>query len=134
MTSPLITGNDLRSMSDTTKKILTNKEMIAINQDPLGIQVLKWIDDGDVEIFIKPMDKGEYAVLFLNRADVEKTYVHDWAFNEMKDDISKHQIDFAKESFNFKNVWTGATGDTKSKLNLTIPAHDVVVLRLTPKK
>ncbi len=134
MTSPLITGNDLRSMSDTTRKILTNKEMIAINQDPLGIQALKWIDDGDVEIFIKPMDKGDYAVLFLNRSDNEKTYVHDWAFNEMKDDISKHQIDFSKESFNFRNVWTGATGDTKAKLNLSIPAHDVVVLRLTPKK
>lgn len=134
LTSPLITGNDLRKMSDTTRKILTNKDMIAINQDVLGIQAMKWIDDGDVEIFIKPLDKGDYAVLFLNRADNEKTYVHDWAFNEMKDDISKHQIDFAKESFNFKNVWTGATGDTKIKLNLTIPAHDVVVLRLTPKK
>jgi len=134
MASPLITGNDLRSMSDTTRKILTNKEMIAINQDLLGIQAMKWIDDGDVEIFIKPLDKGDYAVLFLNRADVEKNYVHDWVFNEMKDDISKHEIHFDKEFFNWKNIWTGTTGDTKGKLNLTIPAHDVVVLRLIPKK
>jgi alpha-galactosidase len=134
MTSPLIAGNDLRSMSDTTRKILTNKEIIAINQDPLGVQALKWIDDGDVEIFIKPLDKGEYAVLFLNRADTEKTYVHDWAFNEMKDDISKHEIAFDKQLFNWKDAWTGSTGDTNAKLHLTIPAHDVVVLRLVPKK
>jgi alpha-galactosidase len=134
MASPLIAGNDLRKMPDATRKILTNKEMLAINQDVLGVQAMKWIDDGDVEIFIKPLDKGDYAVLFLNRADYEKTYTHDWAFNEMKDDISKHEIHFEKQFFIWKNVWTSATGETTAKLNLTIPAHDVVVLRLSPKK
>jgi alpha-galactosidase len=73
-------------------------------------------------------------VLFLNRSDTEKNYIHDWAFNEMKDDISKHEINFAKQSFNWKSVWADATGDTTSKLIITIPAHDVIVLRLTPKK
>ncbi|RYY77403.1 MAG: glycoside hydrolase family 27 protein [Gammaproteobacteria bacterium] len=134
MNSPLIAGNDLRGMSDNTRKILTNKEMIAINQDALGIQALKWIDDGDIEIFIKPLAKGDYAVLFLNRADSEKIYVHNWPFNEMKDDISKHEINFNKQHFNWKNVWTDATGNTYSNLTISIPAHDVVVLRLTPKK
>ena len=133
MASPLIAGNDLRNMSETTRKILTNKEMIAINQDPLGIQAMKWIDDGDIEVFIKPLDKSEYALLFLNRADNEKNYVHDWAFNEMKDDISKREMNFTKESFIWKNLWSDAKGDTTSKLELTIPAHDVVVLRLSPK-
>ena len=134
LASPLIAGNDLRSMSDTTRKILTNKEMIAINQDTLGVQAMKWIDDGDVEVFIKPLDNGEYAIMFLNRSDSTSAYKHDWAFHEMKDDISKHEIFFDKESFTWKNVWTGAKGDTKGKLSMNIPAHDVVVLRLTPKK
>ena len=52
----------------------------------------------------------------------------------MKDDIFKKEIYFDKQIFNWKNVWTGAQGDTRGKLSATIPAHDVLVLRLTPKQ
>jgi len=134
MASPLIAGNDLRSMSETTRKLMTNKDMIAINQDKLGIQAMKWIDEGDLEIYVKPLENGEFAVLFLNRADNAKQVKHDWAFHYLKDDIFKQEVYFDKQLFNWKNVWTGAKGDTKGKLSVTIPAHDVLVLRLTPNK
>jgi alpha-galactosidase len=138
MASPLIAGNDLRSMSDATRAILTNQGMLAINQDPLGVQAMKWVDDGDVEIFIKPLVKGDYAVMFLNRADQAVDYSHDWAYTYMKDDISNHEIFFDKQSFNWIDVWGGAAagknnGSTKDILKLKIPAHAVVVLRLTPQ-
>ena len=134
MASPLIAGNDLRSMSETTRNIMTNKDMISINQDTLGIQAMKWIDEGELEIFVKPLENGEFAILFLNRADNAKHVKHDWAFHYMKDDIFKKEIYFDKQVFNWKNIWTGAQGDTKGRLSATIPAHDVLVLRLTPKQ
>jgi alpha-galactosidase len=53
----------------------------------------------------------------------------------IKDVIAINQeVYFDKQFFNWKSVWTGAKGDTQGKLSVTIPAHDVLVLRLTPKK
>jgi len=133
MASPLIAGNDLRSMSEATKKILTNKDMIAINQDKLGIQAQKWMDEGDIEIFVKPMEKGEYAFLFLNRGDQVKHYQLSWKEHYLKDDISKHEILFDKQFFNWRDIWNGGKGSTKDELSLDIPAHGVIVLRLSPQ-
>ena len=47
MAAPLIAGNDLRTMDEVTREILTNKEVIAVNQDPLGIQCIKVRNNGD---------------------------------------------------------------------------------------
>ena len=107
MASPLIAGNDLRTMSEATKKILTNKDMLAINQDKLGIQAMKWIDEGDIEIYVKPLEKGDYAVLILNRADTSMNYSLDWNFHYLKDDIRKHEIFFDKKKFTWRDIWYG---------------------------
>jgi alpha-galactosidase len=71
--SPLIAGNDVRNMDDNTIETLTNKEIIALNQDKLGIQASKVKDDGDFEIFAKPLADSSWAVAVLNRSskDVE---------------------------------------------------------------
>ncbi len=134
MASPLITGNDLRSMSDTTRKIFTNKDMIAINQDKLGVQAMKWMDEGDIEVFVKPLANDEYAFLYLNRSDAPVTYKFNWPEHYMQDDFSKRSIYFDKQSFNWREIWTGATGSTKEPLALEIPAHGVKVMRFTPTK
>lgn len=133
MASPLIAGNDLRNMSETTKKILTNKDMIAINQDQLGIQAMKWIDEGDIEIFVKPLEQGDYAFLFLNRADTARNYQLNWKEHYMKDDISKHEIWFDKQVFNWRDIWNGTKGSTAESLQFEIPAHGVRVMRMTPQ-
>lgn len=130
MASPLIAGNDLRAMDSATQKILTNKDVIAINQDPLGIQAMKWIDEGDIEVFVKPMAKGEFAMLFLNRADAAKEYQFDWQQHNFTDDVSHHKIDFAKQTFSWREVWRGEQGSTQTPYRVTIPAHGVEVLRL----
>lgn len=69
MAAPLIAGNDLRTMDEVTREILTNKEVIAVNQDPLGIQCIKVRDDGDQEVYVKPLANGDYAVALLNRGE-----------------------------------------------------------------
>jgi alpha-galactosidase len=133
LASPLIAGNDLRTMSDATRRILTHRGMLAIHQDRLGIQAMKWLDEGDIEVYIKPLDQGEYAVLFLNRDDVPRDYALDWAFHEMKDDISGRAIDFRTQRFDWRDVWNGGTGSTARPFAATLPAHGVVVLRLSPR-
>ncbi len=63
--APLLAGNDVRVMSDATKAILLNKEVIAIDQDPLGKQASPR-KDGDLETWIKPLADGSVAVGVVN--------------------------------------------------------------------
>ncbi len=69
LAAPLMAGNDLRTMSETTRKILTAPELIAVNQDPRGIQGYKVFDDGDREVYNKPLSDGTTAVLLLNKGE-----------------------------------------------------------------
>ena len=71
-------GNDLRTMSDSVREILTNEEVLAINQDPRSIQGYKVYDDGDREIFNKPLADGTTAVLLLNRGSAEADITVTW--------------------------------------------------------
>lgn len=73
LAAPLMAGNDIREMSKETKEILTNKEMIDVNQDKLGKQAFCLRDNGDYEIWIKKLSGDEKAVCLLNRADETKT-------------------------------------------------------------
>ncbi len=134
MNSPLIAGNDLRNMSDTTRKILTNTRVIAVNQDKLGVQAMKYIHGGDLMVFAKPLENKEWAFLFLNRGDTTLNYTHDWLhYYELKDDLFNHQVDFRKEKFDWVDLWKGNQGNSTQALKLQIPPHDVVMLKLTPR-
>jgi alpha-galactosidase len=68
LNAPLIAGNDLRSMNDSTKQILMNKEVIAVDQDWGGQQGSRVRDDGELEVWEKPMSTGDKAVVLLNRS------------------------------------------------------------------
>ncbi|MES5814053.1 alpha-galactosidase Aga27 [Pseudoxanthomonas sp. Soil82] len=133
LASPLIAGNDLRTMSEATRRILTHRDMIAIHQDALGIQAMKWLDEGDIEVYVKPLERGEYALLLLNRGDLARDHRVDWSFHEMKDDLSGRSIDFGRERFAWRDIWSGGTGNTATAFATSIPAHGVVVLRLSPR-
>jgi len=63
--SPLLAGNDVRTMTDATKAILLNKEVIAIDQDPLGKQASP-VKNGDLETWVKPLADGSVAVGVVN--------------------------------------------------------------------
>lgn len=66
MNAPLILGNDLRSMPDSVKEIVTNKNLIAINQDSLCKQA-KRVKRGDIDVLAKPLADGSTAVCFFNK-------------------------------------------------------------------
>jgi alpha-galactosidase len=73
MASPLMAGNDIANMDETTKSILLNKEVIAVDQDRLGIQGHRVWKDGDREVWVKPLAGGGRALLLFNRGDTPAT-------------------------------------------------------------
>ena len=130
MDSPLILGNDLRSMPESVRKIIGRREVIAINQDPLGVQALRFYNQGQVELWVKPMANDEWALMILNRGEAPLAYRYDWRQHTISDDLSKREVDFKKATWRWTDAWTGKTGDTSKRLEVTVPSHGVVLLRL----
>jgi alpha-galactosidase len=133
LASPLILGNDLRSMPAATRGIVGRREVIAINQDPLGVQALRFWSQGQVELWAKPLANDEWAFMVLNRGEAPLHYRYDWQQNVIADDLSKREVDFKKGVWQWTDAWTGKRGDTGSRLEATVPAHGVLLLRLQKK-
>lgn len=132
LSSPLFTGNDYRKMSKETLAILTNKELIAINQDKLGIQGFKYAVEDGVEVWVKPLSGGNWAVTFLNRTDAAKKINFDWKKNTVKDADFGYEADFAKSTFKLKNLWTNKeAGNTKKNFTAELASHDCITLKLS---
>ena len=130
MNSPLILGNDLRSMPDSVKKIIGRREVIALNQDPLGVPALRFWKQGQVELWAKPLANDEWAFMVLNRGESALPLRYDWKQNVINDDLSKREADFKKATWHWTDAWTGKTGDTSKRLDATVPSHGVLLLRL----
>jgi alpha-galactosidase len=130
--APLIAGNDLRTMSASTHDILTNKEVIAVNQDPLGIQALKYSSKDSLEIWLKPLSGGDWAICILNRKVSEQPVNFNWSAGVITDTLSKRNLDTKAVIYKLHNCWTGKdAGDTKKPLQARVGGHDVLVLRLS---
>lgn len=67
LAAPLMAGNDLTQMTDTVREVLTTPEVIAVNQDPRGVQGYKVFVDDSLEVYNKPLSDGTTAVLLLNK-------------------------------------------------------------------
>lgn len=125
LNSPLLAGNDLRDMTEETISILTNEEVIALNQDPLVYQARRLIDHGDLEVWAKPLIStmsGKVAVTLLNRS--EKTAM-------MSFDVDAVGLD-ASESYTYRDLWAKEDFETTTQKSLSfeVPSHGVVVLTL----
>ncbi len=130
LSSPLMIGCDLRNIDKHTLDILTNKEVIAINQDKLGKQGRMFERSGKYhEIWIKELSDGDIALCFLNKD--EKEWIldyHFWGFDIIG-------LDRTYDRYIVRDVWKHKDiGDTGDKYNFTVPAHGVALFRLTPKQ
>jgi alpha-galactosidase len=131
LAAPLMAGNDLSSMTRETRAILTNKEVIAIDQDKLGIQGYRYAAKDSMETWLKPLSGGDWAVCFLNRSHHPVTLNFDWNAQKIYDEFSKMTLDAALNDYSITNLWTGKTlGNTKIPLKALVPIGDVVMLRL----
>ncbi len=133
LASPLIAGNDLTNMSKETLEILTNKDAIAVNQDSLGIQGFKLTETDSLETWFKPLDKGDWAVCFLNRSSKTKEIDFDWK-TKVYDEFAKRDLNATETTYEVMDIWTKKKlGKTKKTLKSEVPSHDVLMLRLTKK-
>ena len=136
MASPLILGNDLRNMSDATRRIILNKEMIAIDQDPLGVQGLHYCDLDGLSFWFKPLKNGDWAFTILNPTRSDVTVELNWQdFNFTDTDVSGKSTSFDNIIYKVYNLWTHKTEGKTSKKNkvdrkLTVKSRDVVSFRL----
>ena len=136
MASPLILGNDIRNMSAEVRDILTNREMIAVDQDALGVQGLHLMDDDGLSFWFKPLEGGDWAFTILNATKEDKTYLLDWQkFNFTDHEVSGLSTHFDTTVYQVRNLWThkveGKTSlKSKKTRKITIPSHDVVAYRL----
>lgn len=135
MASPLILGNDIRNMSKETKAILTNRDVIAIDQDSLGIQGLRVLRDRGVEYWVKPLVDGDWALCILNRDTEPRECLLDWPVLQVYDTVADRHLNFKVQTYDMRNLWTGKQdGTTEKNRTVKVPAQDVALWRLTPVK
>jgi hypothetical protein len=123
MASPLIAGNDVRTMSPSTLTILTNLEAIAVNQDPLGIQGHVVSHTNGVSVWAgKRLFDGSQAVVIYNEQTVPAPIRVDWKDLGLKKSSGLY----------VRDLWTHhSTGPLAEGITLIVPAQDVVMLRLS---
>ncbi len=130
--APLMAGNDITKMSEATRKILTNREVIAIDQDKAGHEGYKYKTMDSVEVYVKPLSDNNWAVCFLNRSRTPKSFSFDWKNEIITDTVFHQKLDAAARNYKLRDLWKGQNvGDTKTPFKGSLPVHDVVMLKLT---
>jgi len=122
LAAPLIAGNDLTKMTPYTVEILTNREVIAVDQDPLGKQGFRVTQEGPFEVWMKPMADGSKVVGLFNR---QRT------IEQMA--VTFSQIGISGEA-SVRDLWLKrGLGRFKDKYSAYVPAHGVVLIRVKPQ-
>ena len=135
LAAPLIAGNDLRKMTKETVDILTNRDVIAVDQDSLGIQALRYEVKDSVETWVKPLKGVDWAVCFFNRSSQPKAFSFNWKANIVKDDVSNSQLDGSTTPYTIVDLWSKRSlGTTQKELKTVLPSHDVLMVRLSELK
>jgi len=131
LAAPLISGNDLRKMPGDVLEILTNREVIAIDQDSLGIQGFRQSKVDSLEIWFKPLKNGDWALCFFNRGSKTADVNFNWKEQVIYDDVAKLELRFDKQPYILHDLWTKKDiGTTGQMLKSKIASHDVLMLRL----
>ena len=110
-------------MTPEIKEILTNKEVIAVNQDPLGMQGRRVSKKGDLEVWAKQLKDGSRAVILLNRGSAEADMSISW-----------EEIGYpAHLSASVRDLWQKKDlGKSAGSFGAKVPSHGVVMVKVTP--
>lgn len=121
MASPLMAGNDLTHMSDETKRILLNRAVIAVDQDPLGKPGDRVWQQGPLEVWARPLSGGEVAVGLFNQLTSATHMTLKLADVGIQSDAQA------------EDLWAhGSVGVVHESYTAVVPGHGVVMLRLKP--
>ncbi|WP_255786739.1 lectin [Micromonospora sp. MH99] len=121
LNAPLLAGNDIRTMSAATRTILTNTDVIAVNQDWGGQQGRKISDSGDLEVWRKPMSTGGVATVLLNRGSGTTT---------ISTTASALGLGSAG-SYAVRDLWSHTTSTSTGTISASVPAHGAAMLLVT---
>ncbi|KAF0107680.1 MAG: alpha-galactosidase [Hyphomonadaceae bacterium] len=121
LAAPLIASNNLMTMNDATRTIFTNQEIIAVDQDTLGIQGRRLVKTGNSEIWAKPLSDGSRAFVLLNKAETAQTIVLNW-----------QDVGYVSSArLNVRNLWSHQIeGKFAGTYSAVVPAHGAVMLKI----
>ncbi len=118
LAAPLLAGNDLAKMTPETLSILTNKDVIAIDQDTLGRQGDRVIAEGPLEVWARPLANGDRAIAIFNRSGEPLSYTADL------------KAAGAKASAHFEDIWEKKeVAAVRGEYTAIVPGHGVILLR-----
>ncbi|HJV68018.1 glycoside hydrolase family 27 protein [Ideonella sp.] len=121
LAAPLIAGNDLSRMDADTRRILTNADVIAVDQDPLGQQARRVWKEGDHEVWARPLQGGDRAVVLFNRGAAAAGIRVSWNQLDLPADLRAE----------VKDLWTGQVSkDVHGGVGGTVAPHGVLMLRI----
>jgi alpha-galactosidase len=121
LAAPLLAGNDLPNMKPEIHAILTNKDVIAIDQDSLGKQARHVYSDGEVEVWARPLAGGGMAVAVINVGS-DRQSTHPFHLDLAKLGLHGEQSG--------KDLWTGKTVTLADKQPIELNSHDILLVRL----
>ena len=121
MAAPLIAGNDLATMSPATRAVLANSAVIAVDQDPMGMQGYPVSSAGGHWVLTKPLANGDRAVVFFNQTDKAATITTSAAQLGLPTGLEYMLVD----------LWNGSAMDSAGAIGATVPAHGVVMYRIS---
>jgi alpha-galactosidase len=122
MAAPLLIGTDLRTATPQTMEIYGNRDLIAIDQDRLGVQGTVVSDAGGLMVMVKPLSNGDRAIALYNATDSLAT---------IGVPAADAGLDRAR-SYRLFDVWSKAVRQARSTISAAVPAHGTVVLRVRP--
>ena len=123
LAAPLIAGNDLRDMKQAIHDILTNKEVIAVDQDPLGREGERVWKNGDLEVWAKQLKDGSRAVILLNRGSAAAEVSANWEDLGYPNGVSA----------SVRDLWLHRDlGNFTAKFSGQVASHDVVMVTVKP--
>ena len=113
--------------------VFGNAEVIALNQDAMGVQAFRASVVDGVEYWYKPLDQGDWALMILNRNPAPHAVKIDWASLHVQDEMSNRMASFGLAHYDLRDLWTGRfVGNTGNKpFVASVPGHDVLLLRLS---
>jgi alpha-galactosidase len=123
LAAPLIAGNDLKNMTPEIKEILTNKEVLAVDQDALGMQGRRTSKNGDLEVWVKQLHDGNRAVVLFNRGASEAEISANW--EELGYPLGLPAV--VRDLWNKRDLGTFA-----GKFTAKVASHGVVMVRIMP--
>ena len=121
LASPLLAANDVTAMNEHTKSILLNKQVIAVNQDPLGVPGWRVKKLDQIEVWKRPLKNGDVAVVFVNLDEKPRDIEVAWA-----------QLNIRGRR-NVVDLWEHRSlGQRDKQLKFeTVPSHGVIFVRLS---